>query len=61
MAQTQTCQGDKDIHIQEKEGVGMREVGDGKVLRDVIGRTLKESLLELIEEEEIKMMVERKG
>ena len=39
----------------------MREVGDGKVLRDVIGRTLKESLLELIEEEEIKMMVERKG
>jgi hypothetical protein len=30
----------------------------GKVLRDVIGRTLKESLLELMEEEEM-MMVER--
>ena len=36
----------------------MREVDDGNVLRDVIGRTLKESLLELMEEED--MMVERK-
>ena len=58
VAQTQTCQGDVDMHSQEKEGVGMREVDDGKILRDVIRRTLKDSLLELMEEEE--MMVERK-
>ena len=58
MVQTQTCQEDRDIHSQEKEGVGMREVSDGKVLRDVIWRTLKESLIELMEEEE--MMEDRK-
>ena len=43
VAQTYTCQ--KAVHIpgQEEEGVGMRKVGDGKVLGDVIGRTLEES------------------
>ena len=46
------------MHSQEKEGVGMREVDDGKILRDVIRRTLKDSLLEFMVEEE--MMVERK-